>query len=268
VSAANYRARSATELVDGAVQLLRANLSTFVTLGAVFYVPVLVIQWTLIGTLRPPTVGSPQIGAFYGRFMMVYPFFVIWTAAWYTVIFTVASDVYLGRAADIGSAVNRGLTRIVPTLAVSILKAIGVGIACVFFLIPGIFLALYWFATPAAVILEPIGVLASFARSGVLSRGQKGHVFKAYLIAFCIFIAAYFLMILIGGILGVLARFISPAASTTITMVIIAIGMMFIYPLWPILSTLLYYDARIRSEGFDIELMARGVATAGAAATA
>jgi hypothetical protein len=242
-------------LVDGAVQLLRANLSTFVTLGAVFYVPVLVIQWTLIGTLRPPTVGSPQIGAFYGRFMMVYPFFVIWTAAWYTVIFTVASDVYLGRTADIGSAVNRGLARIVPTLGVSILKAIGVGIACVFFLIPGI-------------VLEPIGVFASFTRSGVLSRGQKGHVFKAYLIAFCIFIAAYFLMILIGGILGVLARFISPAASTTITMVIIAIGMMFIYPLWPILSTLLYYDARIRSEGFDIELMARGVSTAGAAATA
>jgi hypothetical protein len=268
VSAANYRARSATELVDGAVQLLRANLSTFVTLGAVFYVPVLVVQWTLIGTLRPPTVGSAQLGAFYSRFAMVYPFFVLWTAAWYTVIFTVASDVYLGRAADIGSAFSRGLTRIAPTLGVSIVKAILVSIGMVFFLIPGIILALFWFATPASVILEPIGMFASFGRSSALSRGVKGHVFKAYLIAICIFLAAYFLMILIGAILGIVARVISPAASTTITMIIVAIGMMFIYPLWPILSTLLYYDARIRNEGFDIELMSRTVSTAGAPATA
>jgi hypothetical protein len=253
-------------LVDGAVQLLRANFSTFLTLGAVFYVPVLVVQWTFIGVLRPPTVGSPQIGAFYTRFAMIYPLLLLWVAAWYTVIFTVASDVYLGQPADIGSAVSRGLTRFVPTLGVAILKAIGLGVAYIFFFIPGVLLALYWFATPAATILEPVGTFASFTRSGVLSRGLKWHIFKTYIIAICIFLAAYFLMILIGGIVGILARFISPAATATVTMVIVAIGMMFIYPLWPIITTLLYYDARIRNEGFDIELMARTVAGAPAPA--
>jgi hypothetical protein len=36
----------------------------------------------------------------------------------------------------------------------------------------------------------------------------------------------------------------------------------------PIMSTLLYYDARIRNEGYDIELMARSVGGAAAPAPA
>jgi hypothetical protein len=267
VSTANYRARSATELVDGAVQLLRANLATFVTLGAVFYVPVLVIQWTILGTMRPPT--SPAaIGAFYGRFGLVWPLFVVWTAIWYTMIFTLASDIYLGRPADVGSAINRGLTRLVPTLLAYIVKAIAVSIAFVFFIVPGILLALYWFAVPADAVLEPIGVGAALSRSGALSRGLKWHVFKTYFIVFCLLIAAYFLVAFVGGIIAFFARSASPGAAVAIAQVIVAIGMMVTYPLWPITATLLYYDARIRNEGFDIELMARNVAGTGAPVTA
>jgi hypothetical protein len=266
MSTANYRARSATELVDGAVQLLRANLATFVTLGAAFYVPVLIVQWTAMGTMRTP--GSVTATAFYGRLAMIWPIFIVWTAVWYTVMFTIVSDLYLGRAGDIGSAINRGLPHLLSTIAASIVKALAVAVGFVFFFIPGIILALYFFAVPAATILEPGGLLASFGRSVTLSRGLKWHVFKTYFIVFCILLAAYVLMLVVGVSLGFIARMISPLATTIVVQVFGALGIVVTYPLWPITTTLLYYDARIRNEGFDLELMSRSVGAAPASAPA
>ena len=66
MSTAVYRARSATELVDGAVSLLRRNFSVFVTLGAVYYVPILIAQWLVIGAARPFVAPATQITQFYG----------------------------------------------------------------------------------------------------------------------------------------------------------------------------------------------------------
>jgi hypothetical protein len=257
VSAA-YRARSATELVDGAIQLFRANYAALLTLGAVYYVPILVVQWTLIGTLGPMSTAS-QVGAVYERLGVVYPALIIWTAAWYTVIFTFVSDVYLGRPGDIGSAMTRGLTRFLPTMMATILKSLGVVVAFIFFAIPGILLMLYWFAALPAAVLEPVGPLAALGRSGTLSRGVKWHVLKTYLLAICLFLAAYVLVLLIGWIISVFLHAVSLPAATRVLTIVISIGMMFVYPLWPIIQTLLYYDARIRNEGYDIELMAQRV---------
>jgi hypothetical protein len=260
VSTAVYRARSATELVDGAVSLLRANFTVFVTLGAVFYVPVLIVQWMIMGSLRPVTNTAAQITQItdiYGRYGVLWPILILWTAVWYCVIFTVASDAYLGTPVDIGSAVNRGLPRLLPTLGVSIIKTIGIGFASFFLLVPGILLALQWFAAPVATVLEPIGVFESFSRSGRLSRDLKWHIFKTYLIVICIGLAAYILIVMVGAILSVLARVLGPQVGVFTVQVITAIGMACVYPLWPITALLLYYDARIRKEGFDIELMSR-----------
>ena len=43
------------------------------------------------------------------------------------------------------------------------------------------------------------------------------------------------------------------------TQVVNAAFRIFLYPLIPIVQTLLYYDARIRKEGYDLELMAEGL---------
>jgi hypothetical protein len=259
VSTAVYRARSATELVDGAVSLLRRNFPVFVTLGAVYYVPILIAQWMMIGAARPFVAPATQITEFYGRYGLLWPFFVLWTAAWYTAIFTVASDAYLGNPVDIGSAINRGLPRLLPTLGASIIKTIGVAIGFVFIILPGVLLALVWFATPVAAVLEPIGFLESFGRSNRLARDLKWHIFKTYLIVVCIVLAAYILLLMIGVIFSLLARVAGPQAGVFAVQIITSLGMMVIYPLWPITTTLLYYDARIRKEGFDIELMSRSV---------
>jgi hypothetical protein len=288
-----FRARSATELVDGAVQLLRGNYATLVTLGAVYYVPILVLQWTWIGTMRP--LAPSQVGAMFARLGITWSPIIVWTAAWYALIYTVVSDLYLGRPADIRSALRRGLTRVWPTIASSILKAIGVftillvffmagvflgstlvfsnpvvfagrpgvfvATTCLFF-IPGLILGLYWFAAPAAAVLEPIGAVSALRRSGMLSRGHKWHVFKTYFIVACLFVAAFMLAGLIGVGISLLVQAVSGTAAETVADLAVSVGLVCVYPLWPITQTLLYYDARIRNEGYDIELLAERVGSA------
>jgi hypothetical protein len=39
-----------------------------------------------------------------------------------------------------------------------------------------------------------------------------------------------------------------------------AVVQLFVAPLLPIVLTVLYYDQRIRKDGFDLEVMARGIA--------
>ena len=52
--------------------------------------------------------------------------------------------------------------------------------------------------------------------------------------------------------------------STSLTGILSAILIIPIYPLLAVVSTLLYYDLRIRKEGFDLEVMSRELGTTAA----
>jgi hypothetical protein len=141
----------------------------------------------------------------------------------------------------------------------SVLKSVCVAVATIFFVIPGIIVALGFFAAPATAVLEPVGSVAALGRSWVLSRGLKWHVLKTYLILTCLFIVAYFVVAVVGWIVSRLVHTVSPAATAAVLQIVSSILLIFIYPIWPVTQTLLYYDARIRNEGYDIELMAQSV---------
>ena len=46
-----------------------------------------------------------------------------------------------------------------------------------------------------------------------------------------------------------------------------ALAAVFVYPLLPVTMTVLYYDARIRREGYDIDLLERELGEPSAGAT-
>jgi len=59
----------------------------------------------------------------------------------------------------------------------------------------------------------------------------------------------YFAVVILAAATG------SLVVSTVVTVAVSIIG----YPLFAITEMLLYYDARVRNEGFDIEMMAEGL---------
>jgi uncharacterized membrane protein HdeD (DUF308 family) len=79
-------------------------------------------------------------------------------------------------------------------------------------------------------------------------------VFVTLLLAWLIFFVLYLLLIMIAGILA--SR--SERASSLLVAMLLAL----VYPITGVVTTLLYYDIRVRREGFDLELLAREAAPA------
>jgi hypothetical protein len=110
------------------------------------------------------------------------------------------------------------------------------------------------FAVPA-IVVEGLGPIQGLRRGWLLSRGIFGHVLGYRLLA----------SILIGIAVGTVTQGFSvalglfagviPAAMIAVTPIASVVSITLSAPLHEAVSTLLYVDARIRREGYDIELL-------------
>ena len=123
---------------------------------------------------------------------------------------------------------------------------------------PGIWLAVAWSVSFPALLSENLGPVAALGRSFKLVQGRWWPAFGALLVM-------YLLVMVISGILGALfgATLIAAAGnegsrgsssrSSTRSPPLITL------PLMAAVLTVVYFDLRVRKEGFDLQLLARGV---------
>ncbi|MBC8087786.1 MAG: hypothetical protein H7Z40_11020 [Phycisphaerae bacterium] len=159
------------------------------------------------------------------------------------------SEVYLGGEPDVGATL-RGVAPRVPTIiATMLLSSILMFLAAIFFLVPAVFVFIFLFGTVPAIVLEGKGVFSSMSRSSRLVKGRKGHVFGTLALLF--------------GIYFVFAIGFSIAAAATgnnmITIITSSLFSVVASPLLILGVMVLYYDLRIRAEGFDVEHMAQNL---------
>ncbi len=120
-----------------------------------------------------------------------------------------------------------------------------------------VYLSLRYAVSIPVLMLENSGVLATIRRSVLLTRGRRGHIFLTLLVAVVIayvgvmvfqmpFMIAMFLAMARGHWQSWLA-FASSISG--------AVGSSLTGPIFMIAIVLLYYDARIRKEGFDLQYM-------------
>jgi hypothetical protein len=165
------------------------------------------------------------------------------------VVTKVGSDVYLGGEADVAAAVRHTIPRIGSLVAAGIMRGILYFLYALLLIFP-VFIALAkYFAPEAAIVLEEKSAGDAMTRSVELSDGLRWHILGTLVLGYGI----YFLLGFGLGALGLAApgQVIGIFAQTLLTVIA--------YPLIGLLSMLLYYDARIRKEGFDVEHLARSL---------
>jgi hypothetical protein len=126
-------------------------------------------------------------------------------------------------------------------------------------LVPGIYLALSWaFAIPVAV-LEGTDLSGTINRSSILTKSDKGRIF---VVAFLMLVLIWVTLAIVDVplvMLGRLSHLHNPAITagwdTISTSLGAFISTSLVGPLLKIALTLLYYDNRVRKEGFDLQLM-------------
>ena len=157
----------------------------------------------------------------------------------------------------IGPSQARGLvrSRLLPMVVGYTLKWALVIVGLTVFLVPGIFLLLWWFAVPAVTVLEGRGLRDSFRRSRALARGHMRRLLATVGLFDLVWMATSIAlgMMYMDAATGE-RPFWTDVVSWTLTVL-----------LFPVRSTLVatvYTEIRVRKEGYDLEAAAADLAVA------
>jgi hypothetical protein len=262
MAASALRPRSPGEIVDAAFQILRTHYGQFVTCSAIAYAPLLLLRLLVVGDLTRFLGTNPeaiQRGVFVSMgaaFLGGWITFSLMSA----VLQVCASQAYLGEEVDVGAAVRRALSRLPQVLVAAVVRFVAMVVAILFMIFPVLYVVALLFAVSPIIVLERAGVWTAIRRSASLSKGRKWHILNTLGL-----VAIIYYVLVLG--FSLLAALFGNFILSTVTSAVVTV---LVYPVVAITEMVLYYDARIQSEGLDIELMTGALdpsPSAGAAAT-
>jgi hypothetical protein len=244
------RPRKATELVDAAFQLYRREPLQFIIGFGVVYIPWMVLVSAL--GLQPsevaPTVTQLVVSTLGG--VLIYTF-----GGGVTTV--LANDIYFNRQPDLARAFRAVGASFLTLLLTMVVVTLAVGFGFVLLFVPGLYMLARYFAVKQAVLLEGAAAGPALGRTSELSKGYKKHILLTIVIVSLLYFA---LSVGVG-------LFVRVIPSSIVRLALSAIFATVVFPLFGITETLLYYDVRIRKEGFDIEYLSTAPAETNAVAT-
>jgi hypothetical protein len=269
------RPLSFSELLDRTFFLYRKNFWLFVGIIALPYLAILATEILGLGLVfaKLTFVGIGVVVAG----VIIY---LLAIAASQAATVVAVSDVHLGRPATIGGsfrAIKGGFLRIV---LVMIGMWIAIAIACIpaglsFFLIvksawaiplpfllgiPVIALCIAWSLVIPVAVLEGSWLIGAMSRSFFLTKGSLGRIFLiclifAFLTAILLIIVQVPMLILVAVLAGMRASVTAILVAQGMSYVISFIASILVAPFFAIGIALIYFDQRVRKEGFDLQLM-------------
>jgi hypothetical protein len=286
VSSLDHRPRSVSELIDAAIALVRRHFVRYCLVAACCLVPAQVIQLVVVKVTGLDFTNPTRLD--FGAMGMVLAVSLAFVALLESALAAAVAQTWTGSdEVDVPAALKAGLVRWVPALVAIVLKylllfALGMlGLLVGIMLMVGVMLAtgrkqpndplIIAFVVvsmvvgalaalpaigrlavvPLTTILERTNPVAALVRSNQLTRGLWKHAVGVSALAFVIAIVPYLGASLLAGVVGsqIVQQVVGVVASVVLT------------PVYVASLTALYYDLRIRKEGFDLELMASRLAT-------
>jgi hypothetical protein len=132
------------------------------------------------------------------------------------------------------------------------------------FFLPGIYFFCRFAFLPQAIVLERAGVMESWNRSWFLVDGSWWRVFRLIAAVFVLYGILLIIGITLRDALGVLGNLPDSFAGSLGQLWNAAVEIL-VLPIPLGVLTVLFYDLRVRKEGFDLELMAEHISGRGTA---
>jgi hypothetical protein len=252
-------------VLDAGFRLLRARFGTLLTCVLVPMVPLSIIGTILQASTNDAafdvnaTTTTSDEGSVIAGSLVAGILQGIAVALAVAACFRVISSAYLGEEAAAGPSLRYGLSRLLPLIVAYFVLAIVLGISAFLLFLPFVFLSVKWSVTFAAIVSERAGPFHGMGRSWALTRGHWWRTFGTLLVLALICFVLYFLVIAgLGGLIAAnedMSEVTYAVLSTALTIILFAI----LYPLIASIITVIYYDLRVRNEGFDLQLLAQGV---------
>jgi hypothetical protein len=244
--------------------LYRKNALMFMAIACtphlVYFVGMALMQAAAFGNLG--TMPSLVLGLTVGlAFLFVY-FALIGMSQAATAV--AVSDVYLNRPTSVSAAYKKVRGKGFRYFGIVMGIALLTGVGLLLLIVPGIYFAITYALTLVASANENLGWSAATKRSKELVKGNRSRVAVIFLLSLVISWSAIFGFTFLAQMLAVvLAKFPLLASLTVLASGFLANTIA--APVALIGFTLAYYDARVRKEAFDLQLMMEDSARATAA---
>jgi uncharacterized membrane protein len=262
------------DILDTSIKLYKGNIGRFLGAAAVVYVP-LALLGAFISTLmvmhaqaataqavaQARAGGAVHLGSLagvgFGGSMVMAVVFTLATMLVNAALIKMVSEAYLGRAVGIAETYSYATRRLMTVLGASLLATLVITVGYMLLVVPGVVFSLWLaFVTPV-VVVEGSGAVAALKRSRALASGNLGKIFGLSLVLLVV-------ALVVGSVFSIVEGAIirGPGAGTVLLRTFLSQGVTtLLQPFFSACWILLYYDLRIRKEGFDLEMMAKSLGT-------
>ena len=275
------RPRSAIEIVDTAFTIWRRHFGQMTIIGIAATVPIVLALVLGLGSLFAAGFGGTRLdeAALLGMIPMILVFavvLVLWMAVVDGAMTIAGGDAYHGREVSAASALRGALSKggtlvlsnilrmltigaatVVGGIVIALLGRSNGGIAVILMIILTVLMVLLFarlFATTNAVVFENSGASESLSRSFAISKDSAWRIFGVILLTYIVLVVAQFAVGLTVQLLfSVILR-----NRVLASMVGNVIGVL-LYPFLSIALMVLYFDQRIRKEGYDLDVLSDGL---------
>lgn len=243
-------------ILDRTINLFFKNFGLLV---GIIVVPQILIR--LSGLLYTNLISHSFDSDSFFRIYLYLPFIMLI----YLLIFSISSSAvtvaissrYLGKEITIVRAYKIAFRRLGVLLGAWIVAVILIFLGYFLFVIPGIILMILFSLLTPVVMLESLTASQSRKRARELIKGHCWKAFWLLVIYYALYYAIYYGLCFLAGLFS---GFIMNFPYSTIAQLINAVLSIVTAPIPAIIIILVYYNQRIRKEGFDLALLAEALA--------
>lgn len=239
----DFRPRSSSEILDAAFEIYRRHFVVFIAISVFAAIPGAIASYvgeTALALHQVDAVLTSGLISFLGLFIAPFTEGSLSCAT---------SAAYLGKTVDFEQSVRAAFVHPGRLFVAMVTKWILLAFGFLLLLVPGFIVYKRYFALPMTVLFEDNTVGDAVSRSRELSNGNGKRIF---LLNGGVLVFTLIIMLTLEQ----MVTSISHGAVAAVGRLLIS---MIISPFSTIVATLLYYDIRIRREGYDIELMTQAL---------
>jgi uncharacterized membrane protein YeaQ/YmgE (transglycosylase-associated protein family) len=259
------RPLSVGEVLDASFKIVRQSFGVLAGCVLVVALPLNILDTLITASTVDhafnvdSTAGSNlDTGTVWAGVIVRFALSVVLSALAAAACFRAVSGLYLGERPTIGESLSFAASRLMPVIALAFLYFLGLIPAFLLLIIPGIWLSIAWTVSFPALLSEGLSPTAALGRSFQLVRGRWWPTFGAVLL---MNILVGIISAVIAGILTatLVASTASEPTAAVINTIANTLSAVVTLPISAAVLTVLYFDLRVRKEGYDLQLLARGV---------
>ena len=276
----DLRPMSLGEVLDRTFTLYREQFLLFAGIAALPYLLEMLLrlgmllfqqsQATTSGSLQSPALIGGAVAAGIGWFFV----WLLMMGITQSATVSAVSDLYLGRETTVRDSYAKVKAKVLIVVGIIVLSFLAAGAAALLFIIPGIYLWCRLAVSVPAAVVEGESPVAAMQRSMDLTRGSAMQLFLLLLLVGLIGYAVGMLLQIpvfawafTAGLSGGHSVHSVPFALNAYSLLAGFLSQVLVGPVGTISASLMYYNLRVRKEGFDIQHLLTTLTTAPAQGT-